>query len=88
MLLVKRRSCVEFEARFLCPVWFYEFAGARDAEVSDRLARAFDGDRGVGVKSVRTDRHAEDETCWLHGEGWCLSRREVDPTEPTPNDLT
>jgi protein-L-isoaspartate(D-aspartate) O-methyltransferase len=28
------------------------------------------------VRSVRRDHHAEDETCWLHGEGWCLSRRE------------
>ena len=88
MLFVKRRSRVEFEARFLCPVWFDEFAGARDAEISDRLKQASARDRGVGVKSVRTDRHGEDETCWLHGDGWCLSRRELDPTEPTPNDLT
>ncbi len=79
MLLVKRRGPDEFDARFLCPVWFYEFAGARDTEVSDRLAKAFAQDRGVGVKSVRTDRHAEGPSCWLHGDGWCLSRREVDP---------
>jgi protein-L-isoaspartate(D-aspartate) O-methyltransferase len=79
MLLVMRRGRDEFEARFLCPVWFYEFAGARDAAVGDRLAKAFGEDRGAGVKSVRTDRHAEDASCWLHGEGWCLSRRELDP---------
>ena len=59
MLLVKRRGRDAFEARFLCPVWFYEFAGARDADVSDRLARAFAEDRGEGVRSIRTDRHAE-----------------------------
>ena len=88
MLLAKRRGRDEFEARFLCPVWFYEFAGARDAAVSDLLAKAFAEDRGAGVKSVRTDRHAEDETCWLHGDGWCLSRRGLGPTEPTPNALT
>ena len=39
MLLAKRRGRDEFEARFLCPVWFYEFAGARDAAVSDRSAK-------------------------------------------------
>ena len=79
MLLVKRRGPDDFDARFLCPVGFYEFAGARDAEVSDRLAKAFAEDRGAGVKSVRTDWHAEEPSCWLHGDGWCLSRREVDP---------
>jgi protein-L-isoaspartate(D-aspartate) O-methyltransferase len=78
MLLVKRRAGNQFEARFLCPVWFYEFAGARDADVSDRLARAFARDRGAEVRSLRTDEHAEEASCWLHGEGWCLSRREPD----------
>jgi protein-L-isoaspartate(D-aspartate) O-methyltransferase len=79
MLLVKRRRPDEFEARFLCPVSFYEFAGARDADVSDRLAQAFAQDRGAGVKSVRTDQHTQEPTCWLHGDGWCLSRRGLDP---------
>jgi protein-L-isoaspartate(D-aspartate) O-methyltransferase len=77
MLLARRRGPNEFDARFLCPVWFYEFAGARDAAVSDHLATAFAEDRGAGVRSARTDRHAEDATCWLHGDGWCLSRREL-----------
>ena len=81
MLLVTRHGPDAFEARFLCPVWFYEFAGARDAAVSDRLAKALAEDRGAGVKSVRTDRHAEDASCWLHGEGWCLSRRQADPVQ-------
>jgi protein-L-isoaspartate(D-aspartate) O-methyltransferase len=75
MLLVTRRSADRFEARFLCPVSFYEFAGARDAAVGDRLAQAFASDRGAGVCSIRTDPHAEGEACWLHGEGWCLSRQ-------------
>jgi protein-L-isoaspartate(D-aspartate) O-methyltransferase len=32
-------------------------------------------DHGAAVKSLRRDTHAKDETCWLHGKGWCLSRR-------------
>jgi protein-L-isoaspartate(D-aspartate) O-methyltransferase len=83
MLLVTRRVRDEFEARFICPVWFYEFAGAREASVSNRLGQAFARDRGAGVKSVRVDDHAEDETCWLHGDGWCLSRRELDRATPS-----
>ena len=81
MLLVERRGSDEFAARFLCPVSFYEFAGARDAEVSDRLAQVFAQDRGAGVKSARRDQHAEESTCWLHGDGWCLSRRELNPVQ-------
>jgi protein-L-isoaspartate(D-aspartate) O-methyltransferase len=30
------------------------------------------------VKSLRRGLHAQDESCWLHAEGWCLSRREPD----------
>jgi protein-L-isoaspartate(D-aspartate) O-methyltransferase len=82
MLLAKRCAGDAFEARFLCPVWFYEFAGARDADVSDRLQRAFAEDRGAAVRSIRIDPHPQDAACWLHGEGWCLSRREVSPSKP------
>lgn len=77
MLLVTRRNGDEFSAQFLCAAAFYEFSGARDAEISGRLEQAFTRDRGAGVKSLRRDPHAEEETCWLHGDGWCLSRREV-----------
>jgi hypothetical protein len=34
------------------------------------------------VKSLRRDDHREDETCWLHGERWCLSRCDTDGDEP------
>jgi protein-L-isoaspartate(D-aspartate) O-methyltransferase len=80
MLLVTRRTADRFDARFLCPVSFYEFEGARDAAVSDRLKQAFDRDHGAGVQSIRADPHAEEESCWLHGEGWCLSRLENEAT--------
>jgi protein-L-isoaspartate(D-aspartate) O-methyltransferase len=59
-------------------------AGARDAEVGSRLEQAFARDRGAGVRSVRTDRHVENETCWLHGDGWCVSRREPDHAQQAP----
>jgi protein-L-isoaspartate(D-aspartate) O-methyltransferase len=76
MLLVKRGREHDFSARFLCPVEFYPFSGARDPLVSARLAAALGHDRGAGVRSLRCDAHEEAETCWLHGRGWCLSRRE------------
>jgi protein-L-isoaspartate(D-aspartate) O-methyltransferase len=51
MLLAKRRSSDYFAGRFLCHVEFYEFAGARDAQIGDRLKEAFARDRGSGVNS-------------------------------------
>ena len=77
MLLVTRHDGGEFGAQFLCAAAFYEFSGARDADVSSRLEQALTRDRGTGVKSLRRDPHPEEETCWLHGDGWCLSRREI-----------
>lgn len=77
MLLVKRRAENGFTARFLCRAGFIDFHGARDPATSRRLAAALRRDRGAAVKLLRRDVHGEDETCWLHGDGWCLSRSEV-----------
>jgi protein-L-isoaspartate(D-aspartate) O-methyltransferase len=75
MLLVTRVSEREFAARFLCSAGFIDFKGARDPEVSRRLAAALIADGGTAVRSLRRDSHAADPGCWLHGAGWCLSRQ-------------
>jgi protein-L-isoaspartate(D-aspartate) O-methyltransferase len=75
MLLVTRLSELAFASRFLCPAAFIDFQGARDPATSHRLAAALRRDHGTAVRSLRRDSHQEDETCWLHGEGWCLSLR-------------
>jgi protein-L-isoaspartate(D-aspartate) O-methyltransferase len=77
MLLVKRYTEGGLAARFLCRAGFIDFQGARDPAISRRLAAALRRDRGTAVKSLRRDIHGKDETCWLHGEGWCFSRREI-----------
>ena len=79
MLLVTRLEHDAFSARFLCGASFYEFSGARDPDVSGRLEQAIARDRGVGVQSLRRDQHSIEETCWLHGDFWCLSCRENAP---------
>jgi protein-L-isoaspartate(D-aspartate) O-methyltransferase len=75
MLLVTREAERRFAASFLRPVGFIDFSGARDPDVSCRLAAAFARDSGRTVRSLRRDDHAKGRTCWLHGKGWCLSRR-------------
>jgi protein-L-isoaspartate(D-aspartate) O-methyltransferase len=78
MLLVTRQSVDAYAARFLCPAGFIEFSGARDPEISRRLAAAFERDRGIPVKSLRREPDKPDETCWLAGEGWWLSTADID----------
>jgi protein-L-isoaspartate(D-aspartate) O-methyltransferase len=78
MLLVTRRAAGGLAARFLCQVGFVDFAGAREPEVSRALAAALRRDRGAGLRSLRRDPHAEEDSCWLHGTDWCLSRRAAD----------
>lgn len=85
MLLVTRLDGADYAARFLCSVSFIEFVGARDSDISRRLAEAFAQDEGASVFSLRRDRHAEEESCWLHGDGWCLSRRDPERSALTPS---
>jgi protein-L-isoaspartate(D-aspartate) O-methyltransferase len=81
-LLVTRGPENQFAARFLCRVGFIPFEGARDQEIARRLAVVLRRDWGAAVKSLRRDRHAKHETCWLHGKGWCLSRLASPPSKP------
>ena len=74
MLLVTCEAEDGFAARFLCQVGFIDFSGARDPDNSRRLAAALARDWGRAVQSLRRDHHLKGRTCWLHGEGWCLSR--------------
>jgi len=69
-----RLSADLFAATLRGSVFFVDFSGARDPDVSSELARALRRDGGAGVRSLRCDIHAQDESCWLHGNGWCFSR--------------
>ena len=84
MLLVTRDAEDSFAARFLRQVGFIEFSGARDPDTGRRLAVALARDWGRGVQSLRRDTHPKGRSCWLHGEGWCLSRRRPVVTRSAP----
>jgi protein-L-isoaspartate(D-aspartate) O-methyltransferase len=64
-----------FRAALVSTAYFVDFVGARDEAVSAELAEALRHDQGLGVRSLRCDVHDKDLTCWLHGQGWCFSRR-------------
>lgn len=75
MAYLTRKSASNFAAMICGSVFFVDFEGARNPEVSSDLAHALKRDEGASVRSLRCDPHQKDETCWLHGNGWCFSRR-------------
>lgn len=82
MLLVSRETAEAFAARVLRTVGFIEFSGARDPDIGRPLGAALARDGGKSIKSLRRDQHPESETCWLHAEGWCISKLQPARTEP------
>jgi protein-L-isoaspartate(D-aspartate) O-methyltransferase len=83
MAYLTRKSADQFSAMLCGSVFFVDFEGARDPAVSDQLARALKRDHGAGVRSLRCDAHDKNESCWLHGNGWCFSRLAAN-TESAP----
>ncbi|MGD0738253.1 MAG: methyltransferase domain-containing protein [Terracidiphilus sp.] len=75
MVHLVRTSADLFVATLRGSVFFVDFGGARDPAISSELTLALQRDEGAGVRSLRCDLHAKDESCWLHSNGWCFSRR-------------
>jgi protein-L-isoaspartate(D-aspartate) O-methyltransferase len=77
MLLVTRGDDpLRMAARAVCRAWFTPFVGARDPALDARLAARMQEDQADQARSLRLDTHVLDESCWLHGDGFCLSWRE------------
>lgn len=77
MLRLARRGNA-IAARSAGWVGFYPCAGARGPEDEAALDAALADPAGQkAVRSLRRDPHDRDETCWLHRDGWCLSRHEL-----------
>jgi len=72
MLKVKREER-GYTAGFLYQVSVFHCEGARDENANQRLREAFMRGEWGSVQSLRRDAHESSETCWLHGDGFCLS---------------
>jgi protein-L-isoaspartate(D-aspartate) O-methyltransferase len=62
---------------FILPVAIFSCTGARDEASNQRLGEAMAKGTWAMVKSLRREAHEASETCWLHGEGFCLSTRAI-----------
>jgi protein-L-isoaspartate(D-aspartate) O-methyltransferase len=65
-----------FTARSAGRIGFFHCVGARDDGEAAALQRALSNTQGQReIKSLRRDPHDADDSCWLHGDGWCLSKQ-------------
>jgi protein-L-isoaspartate(D-aspartate) O-methyltransferase len=64
-----------WHARFISSVGIYHCVGRKSRSAESRLREAFDSGGTEKVRSLRLDDHERDRNCWLHGQGFCLSRR-------------
>ncbi|MDH3472325.1 MAG: methyltransferase domain-containing protein [Rhodospirillales bacterium] len=71
--LTRRKK--DFAARFISLTHIFACAGARNGKAAKRLAKTLERGQWELIRSLRRDEHGRDESCWLHGAGWCLSTR-------------
>ena len=60
-------------ARFLSPVMIFPCIGSRNEESNQRLRDAMKLGTWGSVQSLRRESHEPSDTCWLHGDNFCLS---------------
>jgi protein-L-isoaspartate(D-aspartate) O-methyltransferase len=62
-------------ARVLAVVAIYSAVGVRDESLNERLGKAMMAGpaKWMSVTRLRRDAHEASASCWLHGDGWCLS---------------
>ena len=76
LLFLFRRIAEEgaWSAKMLSFTRYYPCLGTRETGDLAALSAAL-ATPPTQVASLRLDRHDKDGSCWLHGEGWCLSTR-------------
>ena len=63
-----------FAAQWLAPCGYYPCFGVIDSEADRRLGEALEKNGLTDVHSLRMEGHDPEESCLLHGNGYCFSR--------------
>jgi protein-L-isoaspartate(D-aspartate) O-methyltransferase len=63
-----------YEARWLSPCGFFPCLGAIDSEADQRLGDALARGGLNDARSLRREEHSAEQSCLLHGDGYCFSR--------------
>jgi protein-L-isoaspartate(D-aspartate) O-methyltransferase len=76
-VLKVRRVDAGYAATLLGPCGIIPCINGRDAVSEAAFAAALAGGGMEQVKSLRREQHPADEGCWMHCDGFCLSRHEL-----------
>jgi len=72
-ILKVKRELRGYAACFIFTTQIFDCVGGRDAELSERLHDGFKRGAWRLVQSLRREPHDPSNSCWLHGDGFCLS---------------
>ncbi len=75
MVLLVTREGAQLHARTLAMVAIYSAVGLRDEDMNARLGKALMAGpmQWMAVRKIRRDAHEASSSCWLHGDGFCVS---------------
>lgn len=71
--LSKTSDPLALGARVLGMVAIYSAIGLRDEATNQKLGEALKRSMWPTFKRLRRDPHDASPSCWMHGDGWCLS---------------
>jgi protein-L-isoaspartate(D-aspartate) O-methyltransferase len=73
------RADTDFSASVVSPTMIFPSTGGRDPDLDGRLTGAYSRSPGAlpPVASLRVVPHEMDDSCWLHSELMCLSKRSL-----------
>ena len=66
-----------YSAEIVTFVAIYSCTSVRDPQLEQALGKAMGTGSFMKMKSVRRDQHEATDTCAVHGNGFCLSMREI-----------
>ena len=75
LMLRIQRTVAGYATAVVSPAGFFPCFGAIDAEADRLVGEALAQGVFAEVRSLRRDAHDADESCGLHGRGYCFSRR-------------
>jgi len=73
MMILVTRETSHFSVRVVSGVGIFPCIGAIEREADKRAAASLQRTDYDSITSLRRDSHAQDDSCWLHGEGFCFS---------------
>ncbi len=76
-ILKVQRAAAGYAATLLGPCGIIPCINGRDSDSEAAFAAALAGGNMDVVRSLRRDAHDADTSCWMHCDGFCLSRHEL-----------